>query len=135
MTYGVKNVSALFRAHNQTRQASVPVGDEFIVSSTSECKPHPNGGVLVNRVYVYGDLRTVGYLSEGQHNDVALRNATSMLSEGWQTPTNRSFASCVDDAIYGIVEGRVALYHKASYSGTTTSDAEETRIFGMRLVP
>lgn len=136
MSYNLGNRSVLFRAHNTNRQTAVPVGSDYTVDNFFECIPSTAGaGVHISRrAYVYGDIRTAGYSSEQQNGDVSIRNATSMLSEGWQLRTNASGTTCADDAIYGVVESRAVLYNKNSYSSQTiTSDAEETRLFGVKL--
>lgn len=136
MTYNLGNRSVLFRAHNTNRQASVTIGSDFIVDNFYECAPSTVGeGVHIShRAYIYGDLRTAGNSIEAQDIDSGLRNTTSMLSEGWQLRTNATGTANGDDAIYGVVEGRAVLYHKDGPSGqTSTSDTEETRLFGVRL--
>lgn len=136
MSYNLGNHGVLFRAHNTNRQVAVAVGSDYIVDNFFECVPSPTGaGIHIShRAYIYGDLRTAGYSSEQQNGDASMRNATSMLSEGYQLRTNASGTTCADDAIYSVVEDRAVLYNKNSYGGQTiTSDAEETRLFGVRL--
>lgn len=138
MTYAIGNLSAMFRAHNTAQQAGITLNTDFTVDVFEECTPSQAGaGVhITQRAYVYGDLRTAGYSTEQQNVDTAFRNTTSMLSEGWQLRCNAPGTTCADDAIYGVVEDRAVLYHKNGYlAQTSTSDVEETRIFGVRILP
>jgi hypothetical protein len=137
MTYKASSpIPAIFRAHNQAEQNSVGAGVEFLVSELYNCSPHPSGGVKTSKAYVYGDLRTSG-ISTGSRQvlNVAFKDSIKMPSEGWQTANNTRGVVGADDGVFGVVDGRASLYVTAVETNDADSDAEETRIFGLRLVP
>lgn len=137
MTYKLSSpIPAIFRAHNQTEQNNVGAGVEFFVSAFYHCSSHPSGGVTTSKAYVYGDIRTSGIsTSSKQILNVAFKDSVVMPSEGWQTANNTSGVVGADDGIFGVVNNRASLYVTAAESTGADSDAEETRIFGIRLTP
>lgn len=137
MTYKASPpIPALFRAHNQVEQNNVGAGAEFLVSALYNCSPHPSGGVKTSKAYVYGDVRTSGISTASEQIlNVAFKNSIKMPSEGWQTANNTRGVVGADDGIFGVVDGRASLYVTAAETTAADSDAEETRIFGLRLVP
>lgn len=137
MTYKASSpIPALFRAHNQVEQNNVGVGVEFLVSALYNCSPHPSGGVRTLKAYVYGDVRTSGIFTDSrQILNVAFKDSVVMPSEGWQTANNTKGVVGADDGIFGVIDGRASLYVTAAETTAADSDAEETRIFGLRLAP
>lgn len=130
------DLPVFFRAHNSTAQNNMTVGTEFNVSETYGCIPHSSGGVKASKSYVYGDVRTAGASTDSkQIINVAFRLTSSMLADGWPVANNLAGRVMSDDAIYGVVSTRASMYLKSAESDPGDSDAEETRIFGIRLVP
>jgi hypothetical protein len=86
---------------------------------------------------VYGELRTIGATSKNNNYDTGWDGGTvlTILSEGWQARNNAQNASCSDDGLYGVLEDEAAIKVKNTYSSSIgTSDIEETRIFGMKVL-
>jgi hypothetical protein len=86
---------------------------------------------------VYGELRTIGATSNNNNYDTGWDGGTvlTILSEGWQARNNAQNASCSDDGLYGVLEDEAAIKVKNTYSSSIgTSDIEETRIFGMKVL-
>lgn len=137
MTYAVDPARpVLFRAHNNATQSNVTgVNDPFNLS-VSEGVEIDNNAVDAGRSFVYGDIRT-GQSTAIQNLDIGFINTTTLLSEGWQVWNNSaSTYGAGDDAVYGVVEGSTSLVLKAKYSTASgISDVEETRVFGVRLIP
>ena len=138
MTYKLKNATPLFRAHNSARQSGVTQGSRFNLADFYDCAAGgTSNSVLFAKAYVYGELRTTGATSEQQNYDISWDGGTvlTILSEGWQVRNNAAGTTCADDGIYGVLEDEAAIRLKDSYSTQTgTSDVEETRIFGMRVI-
>jgi hypothetical protein len=111
------------------------VNDPFNLS-VSEGVEIDNNAVDAGRSFVYGDIRT-GQSTAIQNLDIGFINTTTLLSEGWQVWNNSaSTYGAGDDAVYGVVEGSTSLVLKAKYSTASgISDVEETRVFGVRLLP
>ena len=137
MTYKVgSDLPVFFRAHNSSNQNNMNVGTEFNVSETYGCIPHSSGGVKTTKAYVYGDVRTAGASTDSkQIINVAFRLTSSLIADGWPVANNLAGRVMSDDAIYGVVDDRASMYVKSAESDPADSDAEETRIFGIRLVP
>jgi len=126
----------LFRAHNTATQSNVTQPNTPFNLSVSEGVGIDSNSVDAGRSFVYGDVRT-GLSTAIQNLDIGFTNTTTLLSEGWQVWNNStSTYGAGDDASYGVVSGSTQLVLKASYSTASgTSDIEETRVFGVRLVP
>lgn len=132
MSYKLGIHTPLFRAHNTTRQTGVRNGNKFSLASFYGCVGD-SYNVFFEKAFVYGEIRTDGTSGENPNTDTAWAGGTILtkLSEGYQITTNANYSVNMDDGIYGVIQNQAALTIKASTY--TSSDVEETRIFGMRL--
>lgn len=133
MTYGFRT-SALFRANSTADQNNISVNTELIVSELHNCSPHPSGGVKSSKAYVYGEVRTAGVSTDSlQIVNIAFRNTSSLIADGWQVGNNVPGSTMSDDGIYGVIDTRASMYLKSAESDPGDSDAQETRIFGIKV--
>lgn len=135
MSYRLSNPSMFFRAHNTALQTGVT--GVFELSQYYNCVQGAAAHTIsTDRAYVYGDIRSSGYSSIPNY-DAAFTGTTTMKQEGVQYWNNSTSPYCpMDDGCYGVTSGDTSLSIASRYSfNTGESDAEETRIFGIKVKP
>ena len=135
MSYLLSNPSMFFRAHNTALQTGVT--GVFELSQYYNCVQGATAHTIsTDQAYVYAETRTSGY-TKIPNFDTILIGTTTMQQEGSQWWNNSTSTYCpIDDGCYGIVSGDTSLQVGNYYSGNTgESDAEETRIFGIKVKP
>lgn len=132
MSYKLGIHAPLFRAHNTTKQTGVSNGQRFALANFYGCSGDTYS-VFFEKAFVYGETRSNGTSGETPNTDAAWLGGTILtnLSEGYQMTTNANYSVNMDDGIYGVSEDQVSMVIKSAAS--SSSDIDETRIFGMRL--
>lgn len=129
------NLPVFFRAHNTSKQ--IAVTGVYNISNYYGCgKGASNNTISTENAYMYGETRTAASSTYTPNHDIKFTNSTTLKSEGLQWWNNSSVSWCpMDDGAYSVTSGDTSLTVAERYlnNNTGTSDAEETRLFGIRL--
>lgn len=125
--------SVFFRAHNTVNQSGVALNQPFHLSVSEQCDIDTHEVVIRHgKAYVYGELKVtntalVSFDADFSHSD-------SLVSQGWQCVNNLNLWQMLgDDGMYAVASENTGLIMKQKSTASGMSNAEETRIFGVRL--
>lgn len=132
MSYLVGNLSALFRAHSTSNQAGMNAGTMFQIHFSSQCGIDGSYQVTLNhRAFLYGEVQASPTTRNGSF-DASFSQFESLESQGWQvSPALNLWQMPGDDGMYAVSNQNTGLIVRQAYQNGS-SDAEQTRIFGVR---
>lgn len=125
--------SVFFRAHNTGNQAGVTFNQPFHLSVSEQCDIDAHEVVIeYGKAYVYGELKITNTTLVSF--DASFSHSDSLASQGWQVVNNLNLWQMIgDDGMYAVASENTGLIMKQKSTSSGYSNAEETRIFGVRL--
>lgn len=129
---------AFFVAYNTTNNSNIGENVRYPLHAFKYCGGGGTDEIKVQRAFVYGEVK--GYVGSGSRTQTDMGfvadTKETRKSEGNQQATNhtRQEHTC-DDGAYAVVQGVTSLRTTDSRSSIQGySEAEETRIYGLRLL-
>lgn len=131
---------AFFHAFNDSNYNRISEGVAFPITDFKYCGGGNTDEIYTERALLYGEIK--GYTGSGWRTqyDMGFAGTLETLNaHGWQAGTNgeRQWGP-TDDGAYAVAAGIITLEVKNSTSTSSSqgySEAEETRIYGLRLTP
>ena len=129
------NKSPFFHAYHSATQ-DVASDLLFEIDTIVNCDRADAYQVSVNKAYYYGEIQTD---VAAANNNYEIELATNVLSQcqGFQCK-NINTVGAMDDGVYGVSLGSAGiLYHErypATYTNPERSDAQQTRLYGIRII-
>lgn len=127
------NLSACFHGYHSAQQSKTQ-GQLFELDTLKQCHRESLAEVRAFRAYYYGEVQTdVAQVSNSY--DIEIVTNTLALCQGFQS-RNVGTVGIMDDGVYGVSEDSGGIKMANVFNNTAErSDANQTRLFGLRIAP
>lgn len=129
---------AFFHAYNNANNRPITEGADFPLSYFKNCGGGGENQIYDGRALLYGEIKTYFGDSARGHYDIGFSGTIETRdAHGYQNSTNGERVwGPLDDGAYAIASGNFSLEVKDTWGSSSygTSQIEETRIYGLRLV-
>lgn len=127
------NLSACFHGYHSAQQ-TIAVGDLFELDTLKQCHRKSAAEVRAFRAYYYGEVQTDVPVTNNNY-EIEIQTNTLSLCQGFQCP-NLGDTGRQDDGVYGVSDSSGGIKFATRYAtGAERSDANQTRLFGIRVTP
>lgn len=126
------NLSPFFHAYSTTQQ-NIGLNAYYTFDTTSQVAMNSSTKWFSRNAFTYGEIQA--NLSNDTRYAIQLDSQLSLNHEGYQVK-NVSTVGAMDDGAYGWGTGEQGMFFsdRNSASTTSTSDANQTRVWGVRTV-